>query len=90
VATYQLSWRPQLRRKLRDMPVSLRGEIAAIILSLKEDPYPPTSAPLRRDLSQLRKIPVDGWRIIYQVKDADRIVVIREIRPRDANTYLNL
>jgi mRNA-degrading endonuclease RelE of RelBE toxin-antitoxin system len=64
--------------------------MAAVILSLKEDPYPPTSAPLRRDLAYLRKIRVDGWRIIYQVKEADQTVVIREIRPRDADTYLNL
>jgi mRNA-degrading endonuclease RelE of RelBE toxin-antitoxin system len=72
------------------MPSSLRSEVAAIILGLKDDPYPPNSAALRRDLSHLRKIRIDGWRIIYQVKETDQIVIIREIRPRDAHTYLNL
>lgn len=90
MATYQLNWRPQLRRKLRDIPSALRSEIAAIILGLKDDPYPPNSAALQRELAHLRKIRVDGWRILYQVKEADRIVVIREIRPRDAETYLNV
>ena len=90
MASYLLNWRPKLRRKLRDLPASLRSEIAAIVLGLKEDPYPPNSVPLRRDLAHLRKIRTDGWRIIYQVKEADRIVVIREIRPRNAHTYLNL
>jgi mRNA-degrading endonuclease RelE of RelBE toxin-antitoxin system len=48
------------------------------------------SESLRHELSHLRKIRIDGWRVVYQVKERDRVVVIREIRPRDAQTYLNL
>lgn len=87
---YRLEWRQQTRRKLRDLPPALRREIVALVLSLPEDPYALESEPLERELSHLRKIKVNGWRIIYQVKEADQVVVIRDIRPRDPNTYLNL
>lgn len=87
---YRLEWRQQTRRKLRDLSPALRREIVALILSLQEDPYAPDSEPLERDLSHLRKIKINGWRIIYQVKEADQVVVIRDIRPRGPNTYLNL
>lgn len=78
------------RRILARLPRRIRAEVAEVLLDLKEDPRPAYSEPLQRELAGLRKIKVDGWRVIYTVNDEDRIVIVVGIRPRGPNTYLDL
>lgn len=79
----------QLRR-LRDTDLlALRG----VILALGEDPHPPGSGKLSgsRDLWRQR-VRIDGapWRVVYQVREADGLVVIARVARRDAATYRRL
>ena len=72
------------------MPERLRLDAAEILLDLRENPTPPDSAPLRRDLIGRHRIRIDGWRIVYQINEVDRFVLILTIERRSADTYLNL
>ena len=78
------------RRTLARLPKRLRGEIAEVLLDLRDEPRPAYSKPLTRELRGLRAIPIDGWRLIYSINEEDRIVIVVGIRPRGPNTYLNL
>ncbi len=60
------------------------------MLDLRFDPYPLYSAPLHRELAGHRKVRFDGWRILYSVREDDLQVIIWDIRPRNARTYLNV
>lgn len=76
--------------KLRDIELSaLRG----VILALGDEPRPPGVAKLKgsRDLFRLR-LRIDGrpWRVVYQVRAADRQVVVTRVAARDEGTYREL
>lgn len=80
----------RVKRQLRIAPARVQAEIAQILLDLRLDPYPPESTPLRREYANLRKIRVDGWRVLYKVFGAARAVRILAVKPRDADTYRSL
>ena len=75
---------------LHIMPPGVARQADEIIKDLAEDPYPPDSASLGRELTNRYRIAVDGWRIIYLVNDRDRIVSVLDIRRRDQDTYPNV
>ena len=72
------------------MPHRLRAEASQILLDLREDPYPPDSEPLGRELRGRRRVRLNGWRIIYTVNETDHTVIVWDIRKRSPDTYLNL
>jgi len=89
---YTLRVHSKADRTLDQLRGRLAIEIAETLLDLRLEPRPEYSKPLKhsRELRGKRTIRVNGWRIIYQVNDQDRIVYVLDIGPRDANTYLNL
>jgi mRNA-degrading endonuclease RelE of RelBE toxin-antitoxin system len=88
---YRLKLQPPAQKALRLLlPEHLSREAAELILDLRSEPYPQYSEPLLRELQGRRKIRLNGWRILYSVSDADHLVIVWDIRPRNANTYLNL
>jgi mRNA-degrading endonuclease RelE of RelBE toxin-antitoxin system len=36
------------------------------------------------------RIRIDGWRILYLIRDADQVVTVLDVRRRTRNTYLNV
>ena len=87
---YRLDFMPGVQRTLRDLPDRLRQGISEILLDLRDEPQPPDSQPLDRELLGLYRIRVDGWRIIYAIDADAQVVRVESIRPRNAQTYLNL
>ena len=88
---YRLRWGThEAKRNFRALAGSLRQQVRAEIESLQDDPYPPYSEPLERELVGRRKIKIDGWRLVYRVYENDILVVILMIRPRDRRAYLNI
>jgi mRNA-degrading endonuclease RelE of RelBE toxin-antitoxin system len=81
---------PGVQRTLRELPDRLRQDVSEIVLDLRDEPRPPDSQPLQRELTGLHRIQVDGWRIIYAIDEEARVVRIESIRPRSEQTYLNL
>ena len=65
--------------------VALRG----VILALGDDPRPAGCRKLRgRDLYRIR-LRIDGvpWRVVYQVRDAEELVLVTHVARRDEGTY---
>lgn len=87
---YRLRWDTDVYRHMVQLSEGLRREVIALLLDLRYDPYPSHSSPLTRELARWRKIRVDGYRIIYRVDEEDKIIFVRDIRPRSTSTYLNL
>ena len=85
---YQLELTDKAQVALRLLPARLSKDVLEIILDLQEEPRPPDSKALGRELAGLRRIQVDGWRIIYQVKN-DKVIIVA-VKPRTADTYTNL
>jgi mRNA-degrading endonuclease RelE of RelBE toxin-antitoxin system len=75
----------QLRRANQTDALVLRG----VILALGEDQHPAGSGKLSgSDLWRVR-VRIDGvpWRIVYQVRRRDGLVVIARVARRDEATY---
>lgn len=87
---YALKRLPRVRRQLRQVPDRILGEVQAMILGLQEDPYPLNAEELRDQYQGIWKIKIDGWRIFYRVDEADQIVTVIAVKPRDRNTYVSL
>ena len=68
--------------------LALRGAI----LALSADPHPRGTRKLvGHDLYRLRiRVAGVGWRIVYQVRDAERVVLITRVARRDEGTYQRL
>jgi mRNA interferase RelE/StbE len=90
---YRVVLTPAAQRQLdhvRGVPlVALRGAI----LALADEPRPPGGAKLagHRNLWRLR-LRVDGrpWRVVYQLDEAERLVIVTRIARRDEGTYRRL
>jgi len=68
--------------------VALRGAI----LALADQPRPAGSRKLSGQELYRVRIRIDGvaWRIIYQVRDEERVVLITRVARRDEGTYRRL
>lgn len=78
----------ELRRLRSDELLALRG----VILALADEQRPPGAAKIRgSDLWRLR-VRIDGvpWRVVYQVREGDRLVLIIRVARRDESTYRHL
>jgi mRNA interferase RelE/StbE len=75
----------QLRRLRGDDLVAIRGAI----LALGADPYPSGARKLVAvDLWRIRlRIHGAPWRIVYQVREAQQLVVVTRVVRRDEATY---
>lgn len=69
--------------------VALRG----VILGLADEPRPAAAAKLagRRNLWRIR-VRIDGrpWRVVYQLDETERMVIVTRVAPRDEGTYRGL
>jgi mRNA interferase RelE/StbE len=75
----------QLRRTRPGELLALRG----IILGLADEPRPTGARKLTdRALWRIR-VRIDGqpWRVVYQLDDAARLLLVTRVAPRDEGTY---
>lgn len=78
----------RLRRLRPEELLALRG----VIMDLANERHPPGASKLvGTDLWRIR-VRVDGvpWRVVYQLRDAERLVVVTRIARRDEATYRRL
>ena len=87
---YRLELEEKAARNLRAMPGRLQQEAAQIILDLRYAPQPPESGSLGREYGDLRRIKLDGWRILYKVYARDRVVKVISVEKRGPETYQNI
>ena len=84
-----MSWTVRIprsvQRELDQLPDNVWKEAIATITELKEDPFPHGSIPLRGHTDLYRiKFYRDEHRIVYQVSEKQRRVIITRVRSRSA------
>ncbi len=80
----------QLRalRELDQLEDSIREEAVGVILDLKDDPFPPDALRLRGHRNRFRlKFYGNRYRIIYQISEQQRTIIVTRVRRRDPHTY---
>ncbi len=71
---YDVILLPDAQRDIRDLPARFRFRLLKIIDGLANDPQPPRSKQMRDPLSHMYRIPLEKYRIIYEiVEDAQEI-----------------
>lgn len=91
--SYLIDYAPKARRTLSKIKAYHKRPIQAAINKLATNPRPKRSIELTGQYQGmgLRRLSVKKWRVIYEIDDIDRIVLIKEIRPKiGPETYHNL
>ncbi|HKI98120.1 MAG TPA: type II toxin-antitoxin system RelE/ParE family toxin [bacterium] len=79
--SYRLEMRPRARRTLGGLPKDDARRVDSAILSLADEPRPDGSRKLR-GAGDLYRIRVGSYRVVYEIDDSIRIVVISRIGHR--------
>ncbi len=83
--TWQIVIERQAEKAQRRLPKPLRERIDQAILALVDNPYPAASTKLV-GYANLYRLRVGDWRIIYEVRNQELIILIIKIAPR-GNVY---
>lgn len=79
-----MSWsiriKSSARKDLRRIDARDRARLVGAIDGLAENPY--RGSALKGDLTGLRRIRVGSYRIIYEVRDAELVVLVVRVAPR--------
>jgi len=78
---YTLEFRPRALRDLKGLPQNVQRRILEPIENLADDPRPPGVKKLS-GTEDLYRIRVGDYRVIYQIRDKERLVVIVRIGHR--------
>lgn len=91
------AWRVVLTRAARRQLDRLRGvdllAIRGVVLALANEPRPAGAVKLAgvKDLWRVRvRIEGQPWRIVYQLRASERLVLVTRIARRDEGTYRQL
>lgn len=90
--SYRVVLAPGAARMLERVRGATLMGLRGALLALGDDPRPPGSRKLSgSDLHRVR-LRIDGipWRILYQVRDAERAVWVARVVRRDEGTYRRL
>lgn len=90
---YRVVLKPAAKRQLDRLRGVAQIALRGVILALTNDPRPPVAVKLagRRDLWRLRiRIDGHGWRVVYELLEDERLVVITRVARRDEGTYRRL
>ena len=88
MCAYQIQVTRAASRDLRKLPRDVLGRIDRQIQALIDDPRPQGSRKLRNE-DELYRVRVGDYRIIYQIRDQELIIVVVRVRHR-RDVYDNL
>jgi len=80
-AGYQVSFAPAAERQLRKLPQDVQRRIVRASEALEANPRPPGSAKLQGE-DDLYRIRAGDWRIVYQIRDDQLLVLIVRVGHR--------
>lgn len=87
---YQVRVTRTSRDEIEHLPGNVRQRVRRMIEGFVDEPHPPRAKELR-DRPGRYRLPLEDWRIIDDVDDEDRIVVILTVRrKRGPETYEDL
>lgn len=78
---YQVDIAPSAQRDFKRLPHEMIRRVDAAILALEDHPRPPGCVKLEGSDSDYR-VRVGGYRILYEIDDAHKLVTIAHVRKR--------
>ena len=84
--TYSVRLKKRAVKGLASLPANIRRDLGARIEALGTDPLPHSAQPLRGELAGLHKLRVGDYRIVYQIDESRRAVVVVRVGHRH-NVY---
>ena len=98
MASYEVEVDRALRKEIRNLPGQVRQRVIRALQDLRQKPRPPESRPLetvKADIklasgTELRRIRIESWRIVYLVEDEARLVSVLAVRKRPPYQYEDL
>lgn len=87
-ARYTILLQREAEKTLRNLRGPIAERIDTAINGLAETPRPPGCVKLT-GYDDLYRVRVGDWRIVYQIRDSELIILVIEVRPRGA-AYRNL
>ena len=72
----------RVEKAIADLPSATRQRVLKAIQSLRDEPRPSGTKKLGGKLSGSWRIRVGTCRILYDIYDADRVVIITDVGPR--------
>jgi mRNA interferase RelE/StbE len=92
VSVYKVYVTPAAWKEIRDLPAQIRQRARKAVDALAEDPRPAKSKAL--DVpgvdSEVRRLRLDRWRVVYAVADAEKVVDVLAVRKRPPYDYGDL
>ena len=90
MASYRLRYSEETRQALRNLPGFYRQRAKRLIEDLADNPYPAKSK-LLRGATNIYRLWLDSWRVIYEVDEEIKVVYIVAIREKTGpETYEGL
>jgi mRNA interferase RelE/StbE len=92
VSRYTVYVIPSAWPKIKELPGHIRHRVKRAIDSLADNPRPSKSKALAvpEFESEVRRLRVDQWRIVYTITEADNIVDVLTVRKRPPYDYGDL
>ncbi len=90
---YRVELTPAAMRQLERLRGATLVALRGVILGLADDPRPAGTRKLASEAELWRvrlRIDDEPWRIVYQVRDRDRIILVTRVARRDEATYRRL
>ncbi len=91
--SYSIDLRPVARYNIKKMKAYHKRPIQAALKKLATNPRPKKAEELTRKYEGMGvyRLPVGDWRIIYQIDDYEKVVLIEDVRLKTGpETYHNL
>lgn len=85
--SYRIRLRSEALADLKALPAYVRAQAIELIDLLAATPRPPRAKELRNKPGIYRIWLAGRWRIVYEVNDEQRTVVVRRIRRKDEIDY---
>lgn len=83
---YEIEWRPKAVRQFRKLPTQIRVKISDAVESLVTPQIAKNVRPLKKHAVGFR-LRVGNYRVLFDVHESVRIVLIEEVKKRDDQTY---
>lgn len=92
MSVWRVELTPAAARRLRRVRPAELLALRGIILGLAHDRRPPGAGKLRGTKLWRVRVRIDGnpWRVVYQLRDAEQLVVVTRVARRDESTYRDL
>jgi mRNA interferase RelE/StbE len=91
VSNYKVYVTPAAWKEIKDLPGKVRQRVRKAVGALAENPRPAKSKALEGLLlSEVRRLRLDRWRIVYAITEADEAVDVLAVRKRPPYDYGDL